>query len=125
MRARKVARKLLITTTCILLAALSVIAVAFIRQAYISSKINDEYTAVLNTPVYQEPVSVDGVHFITQEISCGYAIIEMLSNWQNKEITEEFLFENNGNTISTAMGTGFLNEIKSNFQNGRLHGIHI
>ena len=115
MKGRKVARKFLITITCILSAALSIIAVAFIRQAYISSKINDDYTMVLNNSVYQESVSIDRVHFITQEISCGYAIIEMFSNWQNKEITEQFLFENNGNTISTAMGTGFLNEIRKQF----------
>ena len=115
MKTRKVARKLLMTITCILLVTLLVIAGAFIRQEYISSKINDDYTMVLNNPIYQEPVSVDGVHFITQEISCGYAIIEMLSNWQNKEITEQFLFENNGNTISTSMGTGFLNEIEKQF----------
>jgi len=115
MKTRKVVRKLLITIACILLVSLSVVAVAFIRQAFISSKINDDYTAVLNNPAYQEPVSVDEVHFIAQEISCGYAIIEMLSNWQNKDITEQFLFESNNNTISTAMGTGFLKEIKKQF----------
>ena len=115
MKPRKITRKLLITIACVLLAALSAIVVAFIRLSYITSKMNDDYTMVLNNPVYQEPVSVDGVHFITQEISCGYAIIEMLSNWQNKEITEQFLFESNGNTISTAMGTGFLNEVEKQF----------
>ena len=115
MKTRKFARKFILIITCILLAIFLVIAGAFMRQAYISSEINDDYTTVLNNPVYQEPVSVNGVHFITQKISCGYAIIEMFSNWQNKEITEELLFESNGNTISTAMGTGFLNEIRKQF----------
>ena len=115
MKTGKIAKKLLLIITCILLAMLLVIAGAFIRQTYISSAINNDYTMVLNNPVYQEPVSVNGVHFITQKISCGYAIIEMLSKWQNKEITEQFLFENNENTISTAMGTGFLNEIGKQF----------
>ena len=115
MKTRKVTRKLLITITCIILATLLVIAGAFIRQAYISSEINDDYTMVLNNPVYQEPVSVNGVHFITQKISCGYAIIEMLSKWQNKEVTEQLLFVNNENTISTAMGTGFLNDLGKQF----------
>ena len=115
MKSGKFGRKFLTAATCILLAALLIIAAAFIRLAYIRARINDDYTMVLDNPLYQEPVSVNGVHFITQKISCGYAVIEMLSDWQNKEITEQFLFENNGETISTAMGTGFLKEIEKQF----------
>lgn len=87
----------------------------FIRQAFRDHRIDDDYASVLGDTVYQAPVSVDGVHFITQEISCGYANIEMLTNWQGRKITEEMLYEANGGKISTAMGTGFLDETTQQF----------
>ena len=120
MKLRKAARKLLLTITCILLAAELIIAAAFIRQVYIGFKINNDYTVVLSNSAYQAPVSVNDVHFITQKISCGYAVIEMLANWQGKMITEQALLVNNNGTISTAIGTGFLNEAEKQFPEWRI-----
>ena len=115
MKLKRVAKKLLFTTACILAAALLVIAAAFFRQAYINSEINDNYAIVSSNPIYQAPVSVQGLRFTKQKISCGYAIIEMISDWQGKMVTEQSLFEGNNGTISTAMGEGFLKEIKKQF----------
>ena len=115
MKLRKVVKSFLFAVACILAVALLVIAAAFCRQAYINSKINDNYATVLSNPIYQAPVSVNDLHFIKQEISCGYAIIEMISNWHGKMVTEQSLFQDNNETISTAMGEGFLKEIKKQF----------
>jgi hypothetical protein len=53
---------------------------------------------------------------ITQDISCGYACIEMLAAWKGKtHITEESLSAQNNGEISTAMGSGFLNEMTRQF----------
>jgi hypothetical protein len=52
----------------------------------------------------------------TQTISCGYAVIEMLAIWNNDPtITEDSLLRQNDGKISTAMGSGFLNEMTRQF----------
>lgn len=115
MRIKKIGKVLLIIVCCVIIAALLLTGAMFLRQAMTSSRIMDDFTAVLEDPTYQTPVAVEDVHFITQEISCGYAIIEMLANWQGKEVNEHTLFEENNHTISTAMGTGFLGELGKQF----------
>jgi hypothetical protein len=115
MKTKKIAKASLVVLGSILLLALLLTAAAFIRQAHTDNRIDADYTSVLNSPLYQSPVSVDGVHFIGQKISCGYAVIEMLANWQGKNITEQALLEANDGTISTALGSGFLNEMTGQF----------
>lgn len=82
----------------------------FARQAYVNNRINNNIGGVYTNPALQTPVAVNGITTITQKISCGYACIEMLAAWQGKEVTEESLYTQNNQTISTAMGDGFLTE---------------
>jgi hypothetical protein len=79
MKTKKATKFAIIIAACVLALALLIIVAAFIRQAVINSRINDDYTAVLRNPRYHNAVSVDGVHFIKQDITCGYANIEMLA----------------------------------------------
>jgi hypothetical protein len=60
---------------------------------------------------YKTPVAVNGIEVIKQEISCGYACIELLARWQGKDISEDILFAQNDGKITTAMGNGFVNEL--------------
>jgi hypothetical protein len=76
---------------------------------------NDGYSEVLQDGYFSSDVTVTGINVIKQKISCGYAIIEMLAKWQNKQITEETLSDQNNGKISTAMGSGFLNEMTRQF----------
>jgi hypothetical protein len=82
---------------------------------------NDDYSEVLqdssNFSGYVEVTTGNTINVpvITQKISCGYAIIEMLSKWQGGEITEDKLSDQNNGEISTAMGSGFLNEMTRQF----------
>ena len=99
----------------ILLLFVFITIVMFVRQSFIKNKINNDYSEIINNESCKEPVSIENVSFIEQDISCGYAIIEMLSNWQNKNITEQSLYEENNQTISTAIGKGFLNEMEKQF----------
>jgi hypothetical protein len=46
MKTKKTSKFVIIITACVLTFALLIIAAAFIRQAIISSKINDDYIAV-------------------------------------------------------------------------------
>jgi hypothetical protein len=76
---------------------------------------NDDYSEILQDGNFSGDVKVTGIDVITQKISCGYAIIEILAKWQNKQITEETLSDQNNGKISTSMGSGFLNEITRQF----------
>jgi len=76
---------------------------------------NDDYSSMLQDGNYSQAVSVIGIQPIKQEISCGYAVIEMLAKWKGKPITEKTLFSQNGNKITTSMGSGFLKEINKQF----------
>lgn len=115
MKAKKVLKICLIAILSVFIAALLLVAAMFIRQAFIDSSINDDYTTLVQDPAYRTPVSVDGVEVISQEISCGYATIEMLAVWQDCDTTEASLLEQNNGGISTAMGTGFLDEMTRQF----------
>jgi hypothetical protein len=76
---------------------------------------NDDHSEVLQDGNFLNNEVVAGVDVIKQKISCGYAIIEMLAKWKNKQITEKTLSDQNNGKISTAMGSGFLNEMTRQF----------
>lgn len=61
---------------------------------------------------------IEGVPLIKQDISCGYAIIEMLSSYYQKPITEEELSDKNNGAISTASTGGFVKEINTVIEPG-------
>jgi hypothetical protein len=71
---------------------------------------DDDYSELINNSAYPY-AGISGLQAIKQEISCGYACIEMLANWQGKAITEESLYSQNGGKITTSAGSGFLNEM--------------
>ncbi|MDR1277482.1 MAG: hypothetical protein LBK02_01890 [Treponema sp.] len=76
---------------------------------------NDDYSGLLRDSTYSQAVSVNGIQAIKQEISCGYAVIEMLAKWKGKPITEHSLSLQNNGKISTSMGSGFLKEMNRQF----------
>jgi hypothetical protein len=75
----------------------------------------DDYSALLQNSAYPYK-EVAGIQVIKQDISCGYACIEMLAAWKGKtHITEESVSEQNNGEISTSMGSGFLKEMTRQF----------
>jgi len=76
---------------------------------------NDDYSGLFQDSNYSQAVSVTGIQAIKQEISCGYAVIEMLAKWKGKPITEKTLLSQNDDKITTSMGSGFLKEINKQF----------
>ena len=57
------------------------IAFPFVRLKLKSNQINDDYSSCFQNEKYREGVSVENVECITQDVSCGYAVIEMFSKW--------------------------------------------
>lgn len=64
-------------------------------------------------------VEVTGIDVIKQDVSCGYAVIEMFSKWSNSQgygdiITEEML-QNEYGKVVTSTGKNFAKEMNKRF----------
>ncbi len=79
-----------------------------------TDRILTDFSSIYENEKYREPVSVEGVEVITQDISCGYACIEMFSAWNGGDLTEEDLYEEYGKVI-TSTGDRFCEEMNRRF----------
>jgi len=107
-------KKVLIIPAVIIAVLVLIPAVAMLRVNIRTSKINDDYSSVYDDPKYQTPVYVEGVEVITQDVSCGYAVIEMFSAWNGERITEEDLYDEYGR-VATSTDSAFCDEMNLRF----------
>ena len=94
----------------ILLAVFAALAVLSVR----TRAIRDDWSSEFSSEEYQNPVSVDGVAVITQDVSCGYAVLEMFAAWSGRDLTEESLYEEYGKVV-TSTGRAFCREMNRQF----------
>ena len=97
----------------VMLLALAV-AVSLIKLQIKTNHIDVDYSSIYDDAKYQTPVYVDGIEVITQDVSCGYAVIEMFSAWNGGDITEESLYDEYGRVV-TSTGGAFLDEMNKRF----------
>ena len=71
-------------------------------------------SSVFTNDKYKTPVYVDGVEVITQDVSCGYACIQMFSAWNGGSVTEKSLYDTYGKVI-TSTGKKFCCEMNKQF----------
>ena len=75
----------------------------------------DDYSSILADPKYQTAVSVENAKFIKQDVSCGYAVIEMFGKWAgNDQLTEASLYDQYGKVV-TSTGASFEKEMNTQF----------
>ena len=79
-----------------------------------SARLRDAAASVFSDDTLQEPVRADGVEVITQDVSCGYAVIEMFSRWNGGNLTEEDLYAEYGKVV-TSTGRAFCREMNKRF----------
>ena len=79
-----------------------------------TNKILTDHASVFKNEKYTTPVYVDGVKVITQDVSCGYACIEMFSAWNGGSVTEKSLYDTYGKVI-TSTGKKFCSEMNKQF----------
>lgn len=87
-----------------------VIIIGFMIDNHRIRKINNDYSSIFSEKKYQKEIQITGIDVKTQEISCGYAIIEMISTWKQKNITEKSLFDQYGKVV-TSTGKNFCSEM--------------
>ena len=98
---------LLVTSILACVVALSILQIK-------TNSIMDDYSSVFTSDKYKTPVYIDGVEVITQDVSCGYAVIEMFSSWNCGAITEEKLYSEYGKVV-TLTGDSFEKEMNKQF----------
>ena len=74
----------------------------------------DDYSSIYDNEKYQTPIKIENVEVITQDISCGYAVIEMFSAWNGGDVTEESLYNQYGKVV-TSTGNKFCQEMNKQF----------
>ncbi|MCI9408561.1 MAG: hypothetical protein HFJ89_01950 [Oscillospiraceae bacterium] len=111
----KAVRKKLLTAALIVIGVLILTtAAALISLEVRTNAMLDDYSTVYDNEKYQKKVMADNVEVITQDISCGYAVIEMFSSWDGKSITEEALYSEYGRVV-TSTGKSFRDEMNKQF----------
>lgn len=103
-------KKIIISIISVFAALVLVLVAAFSVLAIRTAAVKTDYSYLLRENRISE-VRIEGVPLVKQDISCGYAIIEMLSSYYGNPITEEELYEKNDHGVSTASTKGFVNEI--------------
>ena len=77
-----------------------------------SASIKKSYAYLKDDPTYSEKQEVTGIELVKQEVSCGYATIEMMSTFYGNKVSEKELDDRNKGGISTSSSDGFLKELK-------------
>ena len=110
----KRAQIILILSASVIAALLIAVIAAFVALDVRTSAVHDDYSSVFKDAKYATPVSVEGVNVIAQDVSCGYAVIEMFSAWRGGGITEESLYDEYGRVV-TSTGKSFEKEMNKRF----------
>lgn len=81
-----------------------------------TNRLNKDYEYLKKDATYSQKVEVTGINLVTQHISCGYASIEMISEFYGHKVTEDDLDAKNNGAVSTASTGGFLKEINASIE---------
>lgn len=62
----------------------------------------NDYSSIYKNEKYQKAVFVSGIAVFPQKYSCGYAVIQMIAQWNNNPaLTEEALFNEHGKIVTS------------------------
>ena len=111
----KIIKRILIA---ILILILVLILISIISICILKSKTNnilDDYSSIYTNEKYSEKYLIDNIDVFKQEVSCGYAVIEMFAKWDNNsKITEKALYDKYGKVV-TSTGKLFEEEMNKQF----------
>ena len=111
------ALKVIVIAIAAILGVLVVIAIAGLSLLQVrTASLHDDWQSARQDVKLSAPVQVEGVEVITQDVSCGYAVIEMFSAWDGGDVTEESLYDEYGKVV-TSTGQSFCDEMNKQFPN--------
>ena len=104
-------KKLIIIICASLVGALTLgVGVPFMVLGIRTASLKNDYEYLITDPNYYERVSTS-ISLKKQDISCGYATIEMMSEYYGDKVEEIELAKRNHGNITTSSSNGFLKEI--------------
>lgn len=104
--------KIIIVIISSIVASLALaVGIPFIIFGVKSHEIDNSWSYLKEDATYSQKVEVTGLNLVTQHISCGYASIEMMSDYYGNKVTEDELSARNGGKVSTQTTDGFHKEI--------------
>ena len=110
--------KIIICISSVVVSALALaVAIPFAILGIRTGNLKADYSYLKTDENYSTKVSVEGIELKEQEISCGYATIEMLSNYYGNKVDEKELETRNNGAITTASSDGFLKEVNKTIPN--------
>ena len=113
----KALRIILITVLILIILVVSIVFITLQNLNIKTNEILNDYTDIYDNPKYNKAIILDNIGTIKQDVSCGYAVIEMFSKWDgNGEITEKTLYEKYGKVV-TSTGESFKEEMNKQFPN--------
>lgn len=110
-------KRYLIIPLCISVGIVLVADIPLVVLGIRTNNLYKDYSYLKDDENYSSKVEVNGVNLVTQHISCGYASIEMLSDYYGNKVTEDDLSAKNNGNITTSSTGGFLNEINASITN--------
>lgn len=110
---RRNSKALIVCISFIGLLLLALIAATVILH-FRTVAVRNDYSSIFDDERYKVPVSVEGVNVIKQDVSCGYAVLEMFASWSGHDVTEESLYEEYGKVV-TSTGQAFCDEMNRQF----------
>ena len=111
------ALKVTVIAIVAILGALALVAIVGLSLLQVrTASLHDDWQSARQDVKLSVPVQVEGVEVITQDVSCGYAVIEMFSAWDDGDVTEESLYDEYGKVV-TSTGQSFCDEMNKQFPN--------
>ena len=111
-------KKIILISVCSFVGALVLaLAIPFTILGVKTAGIKNEWEYMKDNATYSQKVEVEGINLVKQHISCGYATIEMMSEFYGEKITEDDLDKKNNGGVSTSSTKGFYNEINDSIKN--------
>ena len=112
-------KKLIIILASSLVGALAIgVGVPFIVLGIKTASIDNDYSYLKDDNEYSLGVSLSKpLNLKKQDVSCGYASIEMISDYYGNKVDEIELSKRNNGAITTQTSDGFLKEINKTIPN--------
>ena len=108
---KKIIKALITIVLVLLIISVGAVLINIFRTNSILDSIDDVY----DDPKYEQKVSANGTSHVKQNVSCGYAVIEMFAKWTgNNDITEKSLYDKYGKVV-TSTGKKFEEEMNKQF----------
>lgn len=110
-------KKIIIIAISALVGALALaVAIPFTILGIRTASIDNDYTYLKEDTNYNDKVEVLSINLKKQDISCGYATIEMMSEYYGRKVDEVELAKRNDGLVTTSSSNGFLNEINKTIE---------